>query len=239
MTQPPELTVVMPAYNEEEAITGVVTAWVSELDRLAIDYRLRVYDDGSRDQTLAILRHLEAEMPRLRVTGQPNAGHGPTVLRAYGEAESEWIFQTDSDGELSAQDFAPLWRRRHDYDLLVGRRQSRGAPLPRRIMTLAARWTVRLGFGQTVHDVNVPYRLMRRERLLPLLTSLPANTFAPNVALSGLAAAAGLRLYERPVTNRPRAGGQTSLNRRALLRAARRSLTETVAAAWRFRTARR
>lgn len=235
----PELTVVMPAYNEEEAIAGVVNEWVERLDRMGIDYRLDVRDDGSRDRTLEILRGLEEQIPRLRVTTRPNAGHGPTVLRAYREAEGEWVFQTDSDGEISPADFAPIWYRREAYDFLIGRRFHHGAPWPRRIVTTLARWTVRVSFGRAPHDVNVPFRLMYRDLLRPLLDAVPADTFAPNVALSGLAAASGLRLFEHPVLHRDRAGGQTSLDRRALLRASRRSLTETLSIAWRWRSRRR
>ena len=106
-------------------------------------------------------------------------------------------------------------------------------------MTAVARWTVRLGFGRAPYDVNAPFRLMRRELLLPLLDAIPEDTFAPNVALSGLAAASGQRIFEHPVLHRDRAGGETSLGRRALWRAARRSLGETLAIARRWRARRR
>lgn len=235
----------MPAYNEEEAIEGVVTDWMHKLDALAIDYQLRLYDDGSRDRTLTIAQHLASTIDRLLVIGHSNRGHGPTILRGYHEAKSEWIFQTDSDGEIGSEPFAELWHHRQDFDLLLGVRQGRQAPWVRRLMTATARGTTRLLLGprtggrpqmpgEVIRDANVPYRLMRRERLVPLLGLIPPDTFAPNVAISGLAMAAGLRIHQHPVPSLLRAGGQPSLRHTKLLRAAARSWFETAAIAWHF-----
>ncbi len=244
----PELTVVMPVHNEEGAIVPVVTSWARELDRLDVDYRLTVYDDGSADRTRERLAELELSSPRLAVVEQPNAGHGPTVLRGYHEARGEWIFQVDSDGELSPAGIEALWRQRRDYDFLIGDRRRRRAPAARRLMTLAARLTVHWAFGpgrrsaapgRAPRDVNCPYRLMRRERLAELLPYLEPAAFAPNVALSGLAAAAGLRIYEAPIESRERAAGESSLRRWRLIGAAVRSWLQTVRTAHSFRRTRR
>ncbi len=235
----PELTVVMPVHNEEGAVARVATSWARELDRLDADYRLAVYDDGSTDRTGERLAELEAALPRLTVVEQENAGHGPTVLRGYLEARGEWIFQVDSDGELTPPDFEKLWRRRRDHDFLIGARHRRRAPAVRRLMTQVARLTVRWGFGgRAPHDVNCPYRLMRRDRLAEILPYLEPADFAPNVALSGLAAAAGLRIFEAPIESHGRAAGTSSLRRGRLIGAAIRSLSQTLRTARRFRRAR-
>ncbi len=240
----PELTVVMPVYNEEQAIIKTVTSWVRELDRLDIVYQLVVYDDGSTDRTRQRLAELAPRFASFAVVEQPNAGHGPTVLRGYREARGEWVFQVDSDGELSVAEFETLWQRRRDHDWLLGdRRRRRGSPA-RRFMTFAARLTVMTGFGpgpsgRALRDVNCPYRLMRRDRLEELLPYLEPTSFAPNVALSGLAAAAGLRIREVPVESRERAAGESSLRRLRLISAAFKSLWQTAQAARRFRRAQR
>ncbi len=50
-----ELAVVIPVYNEQESIVGVLRGWISELKSLGIDAVIHVYNDGSRDQSLAAL----------------------------------------------------------------------------------------------------------------------------------------------------------------------------------------
>ena len=225
---PLELSVVMPVYNEEGAIEGVLRAWSGELDRLGIAYEIRVYDDGSRDGTRAILDRLAEAIPRLVPLGHANRGHGPTILRGYGEARGAWVFQLDSDGEIGPEGFEPLWSVREEHDFLFGVRHNRAQPTSRRLITGVSRITVRLLFGRGIADVNTPYRLMRGERLAELLEDVPADTFAPNVALSGLALARGLRVYERPVEFRSRVTGTVSIVKWRLLRAAARSFAQTV-----------
>lgn len=234
-TATPLLTIVMPVYNEETAVAPVLGAWAAELARLGVDYRLSVYDDGSADGTGAILDELARGNPRMVVVHQANRGHGPTILRGYREARSEWVFQVDSDGEMSEDAFAALWQRREAYDLLIGSRADRRAPLMRRLVTGVSRVTVRTLFGAGVQDVNSPYRLFRGTALQALVARLPGEPFAPNVILAGLAVRAGLRIGEWPVACGNRQGGKGSLNLRRLVQGAARSFSETVIAGLRGR----
>jgi dolichol-phosphate mannosyltransferase len=224
----PELTVVMPVFNEEGAVTGVIADWTGALAGMGIDFRLAVYDDGSRDGTERTLQELARLDPRLLVVRHANRGHGPTILRGYREAQGRWILQVDSDGEMAAGHFAALWREREAYDFLVGARQDRvSAPL-RRLVSAGSRASVHALLGRGVRDVNSPYRLMRRDLLRPLLDLLPADPFAPNVLLSGLAARAGLRVFECSIPHEGRRVGTGSLTRWRLWAGIARSFWDTV-----------
>jgi dolichol-phosphate mannosyltransferase len=225
----PELSVVVPAYNEEGAIAGVLAGWTGELSRLGIDYEIRVYDDGSRDRTGDVVAGLAAANPRIVATRQQNRGHGPTVLRGYLEAGSAWIFQVDGDGEIGPGDFEQFWRCREQFDFLIGYRADRQSVLGRRLISAVSRQAVRMLFGSGVRDVNTPYRLMRRTAIAPLLPFLE-GTFAPNVILAGLAVRAGLRIYQAPVHHRSRMAGVASIGGWKLWRSAIRSFWETVTA---------
>ncbi len=225
----------MPVYNEAAVVGDVLRGWVAELDRLAIGFEIRAYDDGSEDATWEILRQMSEEEPGILPVRQSRRGHGPTVLRGYREASAEWVFQVDSDGELPCAGFEELWRRRQDYDLLLGWRRNRRPSGGRRLVTAVARTGVRWLFGGAIRDVNVPFRLMRRSVLDRLLTDVPETAFAPNVLLSGLAVRSGLRIYQAPVDDRVRPAGSGSLNSLRLLRGATRSLVELIGVALRRR----
>lgn len=231
----PLLTVVVPVYQEEGAIPGVLAEWTRALAALSIDHRLRVYDDGSRDGTAALLDAAARADPRIEVVHQANRGHGPTILRGYREASSAWIFQVDGDGEMPADAFAVLWERREAYDLLVGDRRDRESAPLRRLVSASSRALVRIAFGRGPRDVNAPYRLWRAEALRPLLARIPDDAFAPNVLLSGLAARARLRIFETPVPHHGRRTGRGSLGARRLAAGVLRSARQTLAAAWRAR----
>jgi len=234
----PELSIVMPVYNEGAVIAEVVTAWVRELDRLDIDYEFRAYDDGSRDDTGRILERLVGQQHGLVVTRKANSGHGPTILRGYREAFGEWVFQVDSDDEMGPEHFAGLWTQREGYDLLIGRRQHRDSPLARRLITAVSRATVWTLFGHAVTDVNAPYRLIRRSVLAEILTMIPDDTFAPNVIISGLAARSGLRVREEWVPHRGRRTGAVSIVKWRLWKVAARAFGQTVRVALRARVRR-
>jgi dolichol-phosphate mannosyltransferase len=221
------LIVVMPVYNEGAVIRTVVEDWLRVLVKLGVSCRLRVRNDGSTDDTaeqLGAVRH-----PMLEVIDSENRGHGPTLLAEYSRAfgEAEWVFQTDSDGELSAEDFQAFWEHREEADFLIGVRQNRGGPLSRRVITRGLRLVLRFLFGGDLQDGNCPFRLMRSEAFRPALELIPGDAFAPNVLLSGFALRAGLRIDEKPVSFRPRSTGTVSIRRGKLFRAACVSAVQT------------
>lgn len=228
--KPYQLVVVMPVYNEAEAIAPVLRKWCAMLDTLALRYRIRAYNDGSKDATGQILqREAEASGGRVLAIDKPNGGHGPTILQGYREAteEADWVFQIDSDDEMAPDSFPALWAKREDFDFLVGRRAGRRQPLARKVISFVSRACVRLFYGRGVWDVNAPYRLMRAAVFAPLYAAIPTNTFAPNVILSGLAARLKLRAFEMPVPQHDRTTGEVSIKKWKLLKAAARSLKQT------------
>lgn len=221
----------MPVYNEAAAIEGVVRQWTGALDSLGIDYELRIYNDGSRDETAARLDALARQVTRMRVVHHANRGHGPTILRGYAEATGVWVFQTDSDDEIPARAFPDVWAQREQADIVLGVRTGRTSDGVRRLLSRGAASMVRLLFGARVRDVNVPFRLVRRDALQRMLPRIPPDTFAPNVIMSGLTARDGLRVVEVPVPAQPRATGQTSLLGWKVIKAGSRAARQTLAAA--------
>jgi dolichol-phosphate mannosyltransferase len=223
-----ELTLVMPVYNEQDAIVGVVREWMEELIRLGLRFEFHAYNDGSRDATEERLQALAREYPQLCVTNKPNEGHGPTILRGYREAATPWVFQTDSDGEMPAAHFSRLWQRREGYDALIGTRTGRAQALPRRLISFFSRCAVRVFFGKGVADVNAPYRLMRSSCLRPIVAALPDDTFAPNVIISGVLARAKARIWNEPVPHQGRKTGTVSLVKWRLWKSAFKALWQTL-----------
>ncbi|MBP7777957.1 MAG: glycosyltransferase family 2 protein [Acidobacteria bacterium] len=230
MTTPsstPSLSLVLPVYNEAELLPAVVAEWLLALDDVGVACELLIYDDGSTDATPLVLETLAQQHPRLVVRRHANRGHGPTILRGYREARGEWILQADSDGEIDVRSLSAFWNARARADFVIGRRVDRSSPWVRRLITGVSSLSVRWLFGAGVHDVNCPFRLMRASQLAPLLAVVPDDTFAPNVALSGLAVTRGLRVVELPVATSTRRRGGGSLAGLRALRAAARSWIQT------------
>lgn len=225
------LAIVMPVYNEEAAVCGVLEKWIRMLESLSVDYTIHVYNDGSKDRSLEILRSFSERFSKVAVHDKPNSGHGPTILLGYRQnaPQAEWLFQMDSDDEMGPDGFPSLWNRRQDYDFLLGVRDGRRQPVVRKVISLISRWCVWIFYGRkTVWDVNSPYRLMRSERFRKLFDAILADTFAPNVIISGMVARLGLRYCEQAVPHGDRKTGVVSIRKWRLFKAAVKSFKQTI-----------
>jgi glycosyltransferase involved in cell wall biosynthesis len=223
-----DVTVVMPVYNEEACINEVIDDWKAALDRLQISYNLLILNDGSRDNTAWELA--KNNNPNVTIINKENSGHGPTILTGYHLAieNSKWVFQVDSDNEMRAEHFQKLWDERRGCDAIFGIRSAREQALPRRIISFISRMAVTLCYGRGVKDVNCPFRLMRADVLKKLLQRIPADTFAPNVAIAGLFVLNGSPVKNIAVPHNNRQTGEVSIKKWKLFKAAMKSFLQTI-----------
>lgn len=223
------LRLIIPVYNEEEAIDVVINDWTNKFGELQIDYQIYAYNDGSKDNTLAILKKMASKNNRLIAIDKPNSGHGPTILKGYKEnLDADWLFQIDSDNELRAERFHLLWKSRENYDFIIGNRVQRESPLPRVIITQISRWVVGIFYGNKVKDVNMPYRLMRVEKFKEDIMRIPDLTFAPNLIVTGIANQRKMRIKEFDIVHHSRETGEVSIKKWKLLKAAIQSFVQTI-----------
>ncbi len=224
-----DLALVMPVFNEEECIARVILSHREVLLPLGIRFRLIVLNDGSTDGTGARLELFRSD-PLVEVIDQANTGHGPAILRGYRRAVelADWVFQCDSDDEISPLYLPMFWQRRLQFDAVLGIRQHGKRSFARKIISKTARLTVRLVFGRGIHDVNVPYRLIRASVLKELIAQIPPGTFAPNVIISGSLAREGLRILEIPITCEGRRTGSPSIVKLRLWKSAAVAFWQTL-----------
>ncbi len=209
------LFIVIPAYNEQDNIKQVVTEWYPIVEKHGNDSRLVVIDDGSTDDTFAILRKMTQSMPQLTALTKPNGGHGATVMYGYKYAldnGADYVFQTDSDGQTLPSEFEPFWISRNKYDITIGYRNKRRDGLSRIFVTRILRLVVYICFRVYVLDANTPYRLMSADTLRENLSFIPDDFFLTNVALSAIYKKRRQKVHFIPISFRPRQGGKNSIN---------------------------
>lgn len=206
------VTIVMPAYNESEIIEDSVRRWHAEVIAKLPGARLVVVDDASSDDTGPILDRLIGELPGLGVIhSQKNQGHGPSVRIGLDSAETDYVFQTDSDLQHVPSEFWNLWNEREAWDFVVGVRSSRSDGLFRIVITRCMRLANFLVWGRWIRDANCPFKLMKREPMRRALAPIPSDSFIPMVLLSILIRKMDFRVKEMEVTHLPRPGGTPSL----------------------------
>ena len=223
------LYIVIPAYNEEENIRQVVADWYPVVDNKSGDSRLVIVNDGSKDNTLKVLRDLQGEHPKLTVLDKENGGHGSTILFGYRyalEQGADYVFQTDSDGQTSSAEFDAFWDERNRYDMLIGYRNHREDGLSRIVVTKVLKQVIRLCFHVSVKDANTPYRLMNGAVLKEEIELVPKDFFLSNVLITVLFTKHLRRIKYIPITFRPRQGGVNSINLKKIFRVGKQSLKD-------------
>src|SRR5262245_29088846 len=129
-----DIWVVMPTYNEGPGVEVALREWAAAVSAVIPEATFCVVDDGSTDETPAVLARLAGELSALRVLRQPNAGHGQACLAGYRTAlglGAHWVLQVDSDGQCDPRHFGDLWAVRHDAPAVLGHRRRRDDGLAR------------------------------------------------------------------------------------------------------------
>ena len=209
---PPELVLVIPVYNEEDAILSVLEEWRAELLRTvgAGKFEILVVDDGSTDQTPSRLAALG--WPELRVHRHANRGHGQSCLVAYIEAArtgAPFVFQIDSDGQCDPAGFAGVWERRNKAAAIYGRRRSRDDGRARRLISRVLRVSLKIARRTRLNDTNVPFRLYRAPLAAAAAARVPADFNLANIAMALLLEPEGFE--EVPIHFRDRIGGHPTV----------------------------
>jgi len=154
------LSVVLPAHNEEEAIVTTVHEVIETLSTWMLDFEIIVVDDGSQDDTGAILDTISSTHPYIKVIHHPvNQGYGAALVSGFEAASRDLTFFMDSDGQFDIHDlgrFLPLIEK---YDAVLGYRIVRQDTWMRKVNAWGWKKLVGLVFGIHVRDVDCAFKL--------------------------------------------------------------------------------
>ncbi len=211
----PALSVVLPVYNESERIAASVLHVSGYLRTAYPDHEILTVDDGSSDDTRAILERLAREVPRLRVLSYwPNRGKGYAVRQGFQAAQGEWIAVVDSDLEIPIESLPRFFevQRESSVPVVVGSKRhpdSRVETLPtRRRLSVGYAVLTRLLFRLPVRDTQVGFKLFRRDSISLAVQCLLVKRFAFDLEILVVQQRLGFAVAEAPIEIRfSRAGG--------------------------------
>jgi glycosyltransferase involved in cell wall biosynthesis len=198
MTEEPQLSVLIPVYNEERTIERVVRAVAA----VPIRHEIVVVDDGSQDGTPQILARLEAE-GLIRVFRQQNQGKGAAVRRAIAEARGDICVIQDADLEYQPEDFPQLIRPIVEMgaDAVYGSRFTG----PHRVFLFwhyAANrfltWATNILYDTMLTDMETGYKAVRTSVLRDL--RLRSTTFDIEPEITAKLFKRGHKVFEVPIT---------------------------------------
>ncbi len=176
-----DVTVLIPAYNEESGISEVVDS----MKALGEGHEILVVDDGSTDSTADVVEKLGVKLIR----HSSNRGYGAALKTGIQHAQHDIVVIADADGTYPADAIPALVERMDRYDMVVGARTGENVRIP--LMRQPAKWALRkianYLTGTKIPDLNSGLRVFKRSVVLRFFNILPSGfSFTTTITLAML-----------------------------------------------------
>jgi glycosyltransferase involved in cell wall biosynthesis len=202
------LSIVLPVYNEAGSLPSLIPELTAVLGQMGHSYEIVAVDDGSSDDSMAVLRRLQEQEPHLRVVQfRRNFGQTAALAAGFDYARGEIIITLDADGQNDPADIPRLLEvmEEEDCDLVNGWRQNRKEPfLTRKLPSMIANWLITNASDIRLHDRGCSLKVLRRDLVRQMHLYGELHRFIPE-----LASLIGVRIAEVPVNDRPRRVGES------------------------------
>ncbi|MCP9808266.1 glycosyltransferase family 2 protein [Cyanobium sp. HWJ4-Hawea] len=202
-----QLSVVVPLYNEQESLRPLMGQLLGALRPLGLGFEIVLVDDGSKDQSAAVLAELGGEVPELvAVLLRRNYGQTAAMAAGFDASSGAVIVTLDGDLQNDPADIPLLLNRLEEgYDLVSGwRHRRKDAAISRLLPSLLANLLIARVTGVRLHDYGCSLKAYRREVLEDLNLYGELHRFLP-----ALAFIEGARISEVKVNHQPRRFGES------------------------------
>jgi glycosyltransferase involved in cell wall biosynthesis len=197
-----EITVIIPAYNEEEGIGEVIDKIKGTMENIKSSYEIAVIDDGSTDGTAAIVKEKGVKL----IQHPYNKGYGAALKTGVKNAKGNIVLFIDADVQQNADDIPRLLEPMGEYDMVVGRR-AKGSKIPlirrvgKSILSVLANYLA----GQKIPDLNSGFRAIKKEIVMKYMGILP-DTFSFTTTITLATIKEGFNLKYVPIETGQRVG---------------------------------
>jgi glycosyltransferase involved in cell wall biosynthesis len=202
-----ELSIVIPVFNEEENIEPLIREIDAVMAPMGKSYEIVAVDDGSKDDTFAVLRGMHERRKSLKVVRlKRNFGQTAALAAGLSHADGEVVVLMDGDAQNDPADIpALLSKLAEGNDLVAGWRHNRQDPfLSRRLPSMIANWLISWTTKVKLHDYGCTLKVMRRDLAKSLRLYGEMHRFIPAIAYER-----GAQIAELKVNHRPRLRGQS------------------------------
>lgn len=208
-----KISFVIPVFNEAESLETLYKEIVSEVTGYI--YEIIFIDDGSTDNSFAIMQKLSESDARVKVIGfRRNFGKSAALQCGFTKVTGEAVFTMDSDLQDNPKEIKPFLRKLEEgYDLVSGWKKKRHDPLGKRIASRFFNFVTSCIFKIKLHDFNCGFKVYRREVVQEIDIYGEMHRYIPV-----LAAAKGFRVTEKEVEHRPRVHGKSKFGKERFFR---------------------
>lgn len=206
----PELSLVLPAYNEGDKIQGVVEKIDQIVRKTGLRYELIVVDDGSVDDTRRnVMNYVRVSSGHVKIVGYGrNRGKGYAVKTGFAHAKGDLVVLIDSDLDIDPGQITYYVKALKFGDMVIASKrhpQSKvEATFMRKILSYGFNLMVKFLIGLKVSDTQAGLKAVRRNAFMDVFPRLTVKRYAFDVELLVLAKLLGLKVIELPVNIRLR-----------------------------------
>jgi len=203
----PELSVVIPVYNEEESVAPLYASLEAALSGSGLDYEVILIDDGSTDHTFQKLTAIHNLDSRYKVAlFRRNFGQTAAMAAGFDLSRGKIVVTMDADLQNDPQDIPQLLEKMAEgYDIVSGwRKKRRDKFLSRRLPSIAANWLISRVSGVSLHDYGCTLKAYSRAVIDNVSLYGELHRFIP-----ALASSYGVRVAELPVNHHARRFGKS------------------------------
>lgn len=204
----PEVSIVIPVYNEEQNLPPLLEGIVPVMAKLGKSYEIITIDDGSTDKSLETLKSLADKYPALRIIKfAKNSGQSAAFDAGFKLAKAKDIVTIDADLQYDPQDIIKLLEKLKDYDLVCGWRRIRDDPWMKLVSTKIANSVRNKLSGENIKDTGCSLKAFKRCFLANLNMYKGMHRFLPT-----LLKMQGAKVCEMEVRHLPRKFGRSKYN---------------------------
>jgi glycosyltransferase involved in cell wall biosynthesis len=214
--QEPYLSIVIPVYNEEESLHPLADELEAALQTLQQPYEIIFVDDGSTDDSFAVLQQLhEADPDHVRVVSfRRNFGKTAALSVGFKRALGEVVVTMDADLQDDPHEMPKLLNKLNEgWDLVAAWRERRQDPVSKTLPSRVANAVVARFTGLELHDFNCGFKAHRAQVVRELKLYGDLHRYIPV-----LASWQGFRVAEVPVLHRPRRFGRSKYGWQRMVR---------------------
>lgn len=200
-----QLSVIIPAYNEEDRLPRTLERVLGYLEARALCFEVLAVDDGSTDRTADFVQRIAADNGRLRLLREPHRGKGAAVRAGALVAAGQQIVFCDADLSHPVEELTRLPALLNGAQVIIGSREGVGShrvdePGYRHLMGRAFNLIVRLLAVPGIQDTQCGLKCFSRQAARDLFSRQTVEGFGFDVELLFLARKLGYRVLEVPVT---------------------------------------
>lgn len=205
MTKLPNLSVVIPVFNEQERLPKNLDKIINYLKKKGYSSEIILVDDGSTDNTPAVIKNYQNKHKIKLVKHSKNLGKGAAVKTGMLESSGKLVLMTDCDLSTPIEELSLLLKYAKDYDIVIGSRRLK----EKKLGTLPARYRTFLGdiyyellrliLLKEVKDTNCGFKLFSRKAVEVVFPKQTINRWGYDAEVLFIAHRSGFKIKEVPV----------------------------------------